>query len=193
MSSLADRDVYEVGKFYRVPCVYWNHREWQAPRWWPILGDWHEDAELINFPAHHFHIDARFVAPRHKTPERREAFLKECVRWPIQRDAILIINGRFKAPNPDTSAPSISYRWRKCQRAEFTVLRGQAYRDHFIPFWMQRLEDHYQAIELKRPICPHKGAPLNGPTDAEGCVTCPLHGLRFKESTGCLVRHTAPV
>ena len=32
--------------------------------------------------------------------------------------------------------------------------------------------------------CPHKGGPLGDGLVADGCVTCPLHGLRFDLRTG---------
>ena len=57
-----DGTYYEVGRFYVVPCVRagWPHID-DKPRWWPILGPQHEDAEFINFPYQHFHVDYRFL------------------------------------------------------------------------------------------------------------------------------------
>jgi nitrite reductase/ring-hydroxylating ferredoxin subunit len=33
-------------------------------------------------------------------------------------------------------------------------------------------------------VCPHRGGPLAGDPDADGCVTCPWHGYRFDLRTG---------
>ena len=187
MSSLADRQVYEVGKFYRVPCVYMRWSVDRRHRWWPVIGDWHEDAEFLKFDSHHIHIDARFVTPRHKAASRRRDILCRMVNTPIQRNREKLTHYKSR-PNSDTSPPLVGYQWRKCVRAEFTLL--EVGDNGELPWWMADLEDHYQDVELKQAVCPHKGAPLNGPTDEQGCVTCPLHGLRFRESDGRLVRHT---
>ena len=53
---------YEVGRFYRVPCVWasWPNLG-SRPRWWPVLGPQHEDEEFIGFPYQHYHVDYRFL------------------------------------------------------------------------------------------------------------------------------------
>jgi hypothetical protein len=35
-----------------------------------------------------------------------------------------------------------------------------------------------------RPVCPHRGGPLEDAPVEEGCVTCPWHGYRFDLATG---------
>ncbi|WP_369073969.1 Rieske (2Fe-2S) protein [Hymenobacter sediminis] len=35
-------------------------------------------------------------------------------------------------------------------------------------------------------VCPHKGARLSSCKVENGCVTCPLHGLRWDTTTGSL-------
>ena len=59
-----------------------------------------------------------------------------------------------------------------------------------IPSWFADLEDHYSDKQLKENrICPHRGADLSTFTpDADGCITCPLHGLKWHVETGKLVR-----
>ena len=44
-----------------------------------------------------------------------------------------------------------------------------------------RTADGYHAIDH---ACPHAGGPLADGIVAGGCVTCPLHGLRFELATG---------
>ena len=53
---------YQVGKFYRVPCIRAAKPVQYGNEWLPILGPWHEDTEHINFPHHHYHVDARCCA-----------------------------------------------------------------------------------------------------------------------------------
>jgi len=44
-----------------------------------------------------------------------------------------------------------------------------------------RTPDGFRAIDH---ACPHAGGPLGDGIVAGGCVTCPLHGLRFDLETG---------
>jgi nitrite reductase (NADH) small subunit len=44
-----------------------------------------------------------------------------------------------------------------------------------------RMADAFRAIDH---ACPHAGGPLADGIVAGGCVTCPLHGLRFDLETG---------
>ena len=44
-----------------------------------------------------------------------------------------------------------------------------------------RTADGFRAIDQ---ACPHAGGPLSDGIVAGGCVTCPLHGLRFDLQTG---------
>jgi nitrite reductase (NADH) small subunit len=44
-----------------------------------------------------------------------------------------------------------------------------------------RTAEGYHAIDH---ACPHAGGPLADGIVAGGCVTCPLHGLRFELATG---------
>src|SRR5690554_4849279 len=52
---------YEVGNFYRVPCVLTNKHAWLGYGWQPVIGPMHNDAGAVNFPYDHWHIDVRFV------------------------------------------------------------------------------------------------------------------------------------
>jgi hypothetical protein len=55
-----------VGSFYEVPCmpvakqarVYWM----PSDLWVPVLGPKHADAEHLEFPWEHYHIDWRFIS-----------------------------------------------------------------------------------------------------------------------------------
>ena len=55
----------------------------------------------------------------------------------------------------------------------------------FAPPWYEKLAASVQDKPLgPRRICPHKGADLSRMPVRDGCVTCPLHGLRFDAETG---------
>jgi nitrite reductase/ring-hydroxylating ferredoxin subunit len=47
-----------------------------------------------------------------------------------------------------------------------------------------RLIRHHGALLAHSRICPHWLGPLATPPDADGCLTCPWHGLRFDAATG---------
>jgi hypothetical protein len=76
----------------------------------------------------------------------------------------------------------IVMRWRKCRRVynEYPDKRAK---------WLAKLEEAYADATIdERLICPHRGAPLQGLQAVDGCVTCPLHGLKFDCRTGALSR-----
>ena len=47
-----------------------------------------------------------------------------------------------------------------------------------------RLIRHNGALLAHSRMCPHWLGPLDGPPDAENCLTCPWHGYRFNALTG---------
>ena len=53
-----------------------------------------------------------------------------------------------------------------------------------------RLDDGFAAVDH---ACPHAGGPLSDGIVAQGCVTCPLHGLRFDLHTGLAANGEAAV
>ncbi len=53
-----------------------------------------------------------------------------------------------------------------------------------------RLDDGFAAVDH---ACPHAGGPLSDGIVAAGCVTCPLHGLRFDLYTGVAANGDARV
>lgn len=180
------------GQFYLVPTVryIWNNVEGD----WPVMGPKHTDAEVLNFPWPHYHVDLRFIplalmarfARRHPAGEAFLAFRPLCRHIDGSRDET--------APHPDPV-----WRRRRCQRAAAPTPRD--YYD-FVRGWRARmpaLEAAYQGAMLiqgpKGPVCPHRHAPLNSVTpDCNGHVVCPLHGLRWDLATGRLVPldHTTP-
>jgi hypothetical protein len=173
------------GAFYLVPTVryVWNNRDGD----WPIVGPKHTDAEVLNFPWPHYHVDLRFIATelairlsrRHPAGVTGLTVLPLCRHPDGSRDAI--------APHPDPV-----WRRRRCRRAiaptprdYYEFVRGRR-------ALMPALEAAYQDATLisgpKGLVCPHRHAPLGSVApNCNGHVVCPLHGLKWDLGTGRLV------
>ena len=172
---------YEIGKYYSVPCVYgrMHHRD----QWWPVLGQFHEDAEHIKFAAYHWHLDARFLSKRDLafiSHRYNETLTDAARRWPLHlRPGESKYSGR-SFTKEDHPRPTL--RRMKCKRHwDDSLLADQA------P-WIGALESAYREHRLEKAVCPHRGTDLSTlPIDHQGCVECPLHGLRWHVSSGRLV------
>lgn len=178
-----------VGRRYLVPTVFYPWLN-DTPRAWPVYLPKHDDAEHLNFPWAHYHVDPRFLN------KRDTAF------------AAVSTRGREGAPPDDaglaeftTQARPLSYRdgsaltghlphpaivWaaRRCYRS------GVGYRAGHIPV-IQDLRVHFAGRQCKAVrsgwVCPHKRYPLGSLQPVDGVVTCPLHGLRVRVSDGVVV------
>ena len=77
------------------------------------------------------------------------------------------------------------YKRRKCQAAQVPPYPFD------VPPWLPELEHRYRHASAKRQdgslVCPHKQTPLDNLGTYDGCVECPLHGLRWDADTGALV------
>src|SRR6185369_16121551 len=75
---------WEIGKYYRVPAVrvaIWH----RFVGWLPVIGPKHEDAEFVNFPHQHFHVNWHFAPERVWTYFRRFGrYETHHFAWPIQ-------------------------------------------------------------------------------------------------------------
>ena len=162
-------ETWQPGKTYRVPVAHgtWRHQT----RDWVILGPRHEDAEFLDFPHQHWHLDPRFVP-------RSLVYDGTVEDWRYILDAPLM-----DAINPSSYwvAPRfIGIRRRKMLRQ----VPADLLRDVFVLTCghngMDRLRKAYCGQRLHGTVCPHRGADLRGfEPGADGMVTCPLHGLRF--------------
>jgi hypothetical protein len=167
LSDLRDPPV--VGRFYRVPFVHFNWMGVVAD--WPVLGPMHTDADVLKFTARHYHVDARFVG--HTMRRRLRLWSEEPVfalaqRYPVSRR----IGSDTELPvgRPATKAL-------RCVSSEFPYYQGHQttigeLRKVYEPaFAIPRADG--------RKLCPHRKVDLSQfPADADGMVTCPLHGLR---------------
>lgn len=201
---------YQVGRFYEVPCV--RARYLRRTAWWPVMGPRHDDREHIRFPYVHWHVDWRFVpqAVADCWGESSVFDLPICAymvidpatgetfgsAYPLygaalangsaQRGAEAQIVARL-----DQGMEGWHERRRKrCRRADFPEYPSNAR-------WMERLETAYRGESARTPggklVCPHRGMALDSvPADDYGCVTCPLHGLRWDARTGGLRTELRP-
>lgn len=162
----------EIGKFYSVPTVY-GPLGYKFDDW-PVLGPMHDDKEVIGFPYVHYHYDFRFF-----NSHQWSYALLYTVRGLLHAN-VMSYNPDF----PKTKPGTVIFRRRKCQREypEFPIAIAAK-------SWLPKLNQKYKDAIMKDLTCPHKGASLRGlPIDEAGCVTCPLHGLKWNIETGQIVK-----
>lgn len=173
-----DSKPYEVGKRFAIQCVH--GRLYDHIAWWPVMGEAHRDAEIVNFPHLHYHVDWRFVSDRTYQrhvgrPSRGESINAHVV--PLMLLPRLAPNTAMDdAPHEIVS----KVRRLKCKRML------PAY-PHGLTGWMNALAAHYAGACLKRGVCPHRGYDISREPVVDGVVTCPLHGLRWNVETGAAV------
>lgn len=161
-----------VGRFYMVPTVtgYPYHGHVSD---WPVIGPLHDDREHFRFNDLHYHVDARFLTARQRNVIARHSWGGETVEATINRFPLFYRTQAHRRGRP----PLVR---RKCTTAVFGFAFGdsppvQAMQDAFGP-----APDAIRKAD-GRMLCPHRKVDLSQFTvDAEGMVTCPLHGLRVR-------------
>lgn len=170
----------EVGKSYLVPCIYVAPKQryggWAA--FMPVIGPRHSDAEHLNFPYEHFHIDWRFVSDR--------AFQSACDMRTGKPHGLVITNthGERKLDG----APVLRRRVCKRPMPDFPRQPGVQTRS---AVFVALEEAHASTCSRLKPgnICPHRGIDLTPFIQADGTAICPGHGLKWNTTTGELMRH----
>lgn len=158
----------KVGDFYLVPHVVMNEAirntlDFKAvtgrrTNFVPVLGDFHEDAEIINFPYLHIHIDFRFL----NLNESRFApsYLMNIMTY------VLV------AEIPDKVEVVLKRRKCRSQTKKFP-------QTHFAA----RLEEEFEEKKAVGGICPHRGLRLSdGHKTKAGQIVCAGHGLCWKKN-----------
>lgn len=169
--------VYEVGKFYRVPCVKTRlGHVWDSVfcgEWVPVIGPRHTDEGAVNFPYEHWHVDWRFAS---STVLRRarlnHLYSRVLICFPV--------HDRTEDRSHPFFEGEVVERRRKCKR-EFPAY------PHSKAQWLPRLQREFADVKMEGMVCPHRGLPLHGCTTEDGVVQCPGHGLRWSIETGALV------
>ena len=163
---------YEIGRSYKVRCV--RAQVCGRRTIWPVMGPWHEDKEFIGFNDHHFHIDPRFLSDG----DFEFLALKSHGILGVVVTDIEETRGYYR--RSAYPVVDLGLRIRRCRRPMLEYPRARAH-------WIRSLEAAFESAEVRESlICPHRGAPLQGLPVREGCVTCPLHGLRWDCETGRL-------
>lgn len=162
-----------VGQFYLVPVVP-SYPYCGIMGEWPVIGPKHVDGEFINFHLEHYHVDARFLTA---SQERRVTnyYSAYSIEGGVGRAPLCSRGSELPKGRPVLAR-------RKCRRSGYGYAHGdkegiKALRAHYGEPDAVRLDDG-------RVLCPHRKADLTQfPTDADGFVTCPLHGLRVRCAT----------
>lgn len=173
---MSERQSLQIGRYYEVPTVLGilaNYR-WE----WPVIGQKHEDAEIIQFTDLHYHIDWRFVDAR---------VLKRMVTW---------YKSSKYGPSHLLGIPLTQGDWAHQKTLPEPVIKRLKCKRDFPTFpqvrWLNHLEAKYEHCVLKAPVCPHRGIALDSlPCNEDGIVECPAHGLRWNLKTGELVKRCA--
>lgn len=169
IQRIADlREPPVVGRFYLVPFVRFTWLGVEAD--WPVLGSMHTDADVLKFTARHYHVDPRFVGAKLAS---RISVYGEDVAELIQRYPLSPRHGS-KDVLP-LGRPAV--RKFRCATADIPYFHGHQ------PSIGELRRLYEPAIAIRRAdgrkLCPHRKVDLSQfPADANGLVTCPLHGLR---------------
>lgn len=159
---------FVVGRFYRVRCVVTSARHhcgWGAGAVVPVIGDVHEDPEVIGFPHRHVHVDWRFVSEQRYLAVKRELEPRHGIGTAAARVIV---------------EPEAGFVFRRLKmRRETPIFPTSA------P-WFTRLETRYRSAIARCGVCPHKGISLAGAPIEDGARVCPGHGLAWDEKTGAL-------
>lgn len=156
-----------VGRMYLVRCVWWTAPA--RPRWMPVIGHLHEDADL-GVPTTHLHYDLRFL------PQR-------------------VLGGRSPEKYmhlTHTHEPGERYAVRRlrCLREQPTFPYPES-----LSNTLRAFEQRHEKMWVRKDCrtCPHRGMALTQvPVDAEGGQVCPGHGLRWNRETGHLMPRYTP-
>lgn len=158
----------EVGRHYLMPCslLLASHSNSRKPAWVPLIGPWHEDAD-IGIATFHFHYDARFLTAQILGGKDPAYYIGRVHTAGCHPDSCGIMGA---------TPPPIEYKRRKMLR-QMPDFPGHG------AFTLQ-LESKFKRHELKCLTCPHRGMSLQGlPQDDQGRVICNGHGLRWNLKT----------
>lgn len=177
-----------IGRFYMVPAV--RHDWLGIYAYWPVLGPLHDDARFFNFDLVHYHVDARFVSRR--VVERALGLppAQSSQRYPLSKrndpHAMEVPKGRPTLKRFKCRTADFPYHYGD-MRAVDTLRRHYGDVGGAVPDAIFRTDG--------RKLCPHRKVDLSQfRANADGIVTCPLHGLRvkcFRDSDGPRMAETA--
>lgn len=181
-----------IGRYYLVPTVTYDYDG--ATRAWPVYPSFHEDSEHLNFPWPHYHFDARFMTAlmmrgfKDDTWGTRTAAERLSAKV-LQKDK----SGTWSNVRPSVEQaaadtvphPPIVWRRMQCKRETPAYPFGHVRA-------IQSIQAAYQGDQCRKNaagwVCPHRNYPLGSHApDADGVITCPLHGLRIRAADGVVL------
>jgi Rieske [2Fe-2S] domain len=186
-----------IGKNYLVRCLKMDGLAasfYPGIEWMPIIGDLHEDSNIIDFNYWHYHIDFRFV------PKDSFGLLTQHTLHPEKTgfhfSKVMIVKGENLNPKTNQSERDqvchsasglIEYRKLKCKRVmgEFPAMYPNLFKEPIEVRFMRKLQNAYKGCKLKKDhYCPHKRFNLSSiPANENGIIVCPGHGLAFDKET----------
>lgn len=166
-----------VGRCYLVPCVRYDLRGLVSN--WPVMGPRHADAEHLNFPAVHYHLDLRFLS-RHQLE-----WIGCSWRGPEVEAAALPLSEHRDGTHGPLPEPTL--RRLRCRRADHgypteRVAKARGFRALWAAYAGRRCRRGKAGF-----ICPHRHFPLASIVALDGIITCPLHGLRIDAASGIVL------
>lgn len=156
-----------LGQYYQVPAVRVDDFH-GFDGWMPVNTPEHEDAEVINYPWQHFHVDWRFA------PTSVWKYLS------IWHEGSRIF-GSVVMRTKTNGVP---------QTVEGPTLKRMKYKRELPPYphdiapWTRRLAEQFACSKLIDGKCPHRGTPVSAMIREGDILTCPAHGLRWNAITG---------
>ena len=153
------------GKFYMAPSLKFKWDGYLPEMFWPVIGPPHNDVQFFNFAPVHWHVDIRFLTQAHI----------------LQTLGVYQIEGKPIPLDMLGGQRPVMRRFRCRQEVENY--------QHFDSEKVENLNAHFadrQAIKGQHGwVCPHQAVPLGSiAPDADGIITCPLHGLRIDAASG---------
>lgn len=181
-----------IGRWYLVPTVEYPWLGDDGARPWPVFLPKHEDAEHLNFPWGHYHVDPRFLSSRDWARCKGWSMPWGHAREGWDRDGHAFtqrtpLNKRAPAGSGVEIVPHPKVVWRRmrCARVEIPY-------QHHDKNGIQSIASAHEGRTCKRArsgwVCPHRPVPLGSiAPDAQGVITCPLHGLRIRATDGVVL------
>lgn len=177
MKKITEVEQPVVGRQYRVPCVI--RYTGGKMSFWPVIGPWHEDKDIIGFDWHHFHYDVRFLSKAQMntlSPFRSEAYALVSV----------FTNETGIRGARDTEQPVLHWKRRLLKR-EMPDFPSTSSVDGSKNKLSTNIEAAFKDVKMTCMTCPHRGFKLTGLPVKDGNVVCNGHGLKWNLSTGEMV------
>ena len=180
-----------IARRYPRPCMRatWINLKTQ---WLPVIGNIHSDPDYVKADFLHAHVDYRFLTQKTRD-DINEAMEQSNLIFktnPVHSVPISIVQPTNVAKPMQVSNPELEglpeSSWLKVQSRQYLGPFPE-YPEHIVP-WHRELSEAYAESTLINGTCAHQGTDLSGiEPDQQGVITCPLHGLKWRASTGQIV------